>query len=104
MRWDIRTLGATALLSCLLQPAFGADPTPAAAIATKMASVTDDLNRNETGPPVQAEQKVIVRDLDELIASLEKQCQAAAASSGTTPGAAWPIRRSAPARAGSGPS
>src|SRR6185437_5334420 len=76
MRWDIRTLGATALLSCLLQPAFAADPPPAAAIATKMASVPDDLNRNETGPPVQAEQKVIVRDLDELIASLEKQCQA----------------------------
>jgi len=76
MSWDIRTLGATALMACLLPPALGADPPPAAAIATKMASVTDELNRNETGPPVQAEQKTIVRDLDELIASLEKQCQA----------------------------
>jgi hypothetical protein len=75
MRRDLRILGATALWSCLLPPAFGAEP-PAAAIATKMAVVTDDLNRNETGPPVQTEQKAIVRDLDELIASLEKQCQA----------------------------
>jgi len=77
MRRDFRILGATALMSCLLQPAFGAEPpAPAAAIATKMATVTDELNRIETGPPVQAEQKEIVRDLDELIASLEKQCQA----------------------------
>jgi hypothetical protein len=74
MRRDLRILGATALMSCLLQPAFGAEP-PAAAIATKMAAVTDDLNRNETGKPVQTEQKAIVRDLDELIASLEKECE-----------------------------
>src|SRR5206468_12093468 len=33
-------------------------------------------NLKETGKPVQTEQKAIVRDLDQLIASLEKQCQA----------------------------
>jgi hypothetical protein len=74
MRRDIRILGATALMSCLLQPAFGEEP-KAATIASKMEVVTDDLNRNETGQPVQAEQKAIVRDLDTLIASLEKQCE-----------------------------
>jgi len=65
---------ATALVSFLLQPAFGAEP-PAAAIAAKMAGVTDELNRKVTGKPVQTEQQAIVRDLDELIASLEKQVQ-----------------------------
>jgi hypothetical protein len=74
MRRDLRILGATALMSCLLPPAFGADP-PAAAIASKMAGVTDELNKKETGSPVQSEQKAIVRDLDALIASLEKQCE-----------------------------
>lgn len=75
MRQYIRILGASALMSCLLPPAFAADP-PAAAIALKMANVTDELNRTETGKPVQTEQKAIIQDLDELIASLEKQCQA----------------------------
>jgi len=75
MRRNIRILGAAALLSCLLRPAFAADP-PAAAIAVKMANVTDELNRTVTGKPVQVEQKAIVRDLDVLIASLEKQCEA----------------------------
>jgi hypothetical protein len=58
----------------LLQPAFavGSDPTPEG-IASKMAGVTDELNRNDTGKPVQTEQKVIVSDLDTLIAKLEKQ-------------------------------
>ncbi len=75
MRQYIRIPGASALMSCLLPPAFAADP-PAAAIALKMANVTDELNRTETGKPVQTEQKAIIQDLDELIASLEKQCQA----------------------------
>jgi hypothetical protein len=75
MRLELRILGATAVMTLLIQPAFG-DEAPAAAIAAKMAGVTDELNRNETGKPVQTEQKAIVRDLDELIASLEKQCQA----------------------------
>lgn len=75
MKRNCRILGAAALMSCLVPSSFGAEP-PAAAIAVKMASVTDELNRNLTGKPVQTEQKAIVRDLDELIASLEKQCQA----------------------------
>jgi len=74
MRRDLCILCATGLISCLLRPAFAADP-PAAAIAGKMAVVSDDLNRNETGKPVQTVQKAIVHDLDALIASLEKQCQ-----------------------------
>jgi hypothetical protein len=74
MRLDVRTLGATALVSCLLSPALAADP-PTAAIAAKMGNVTDELNRKETGQTVQTEQKAIVRDLDALIASLEKQCE-----------------------------
>ena len=45
------------------------------AIASKMTGVADDLSKTETGKPVQSRQKTIVRDLDELIASLEKQCQ-----------------------------
>ncbi len=74
MRLELRILGATALMSLLFQPAFGAEP-PAEAIAAKMAGVTDELNRSETGKPVQTEQKAIVRDLDALIASLERQYQ-----------------------------
>jgi hypothetical protein len=66
-------LGAiTFVMSLLVQPALGAEPPPGA-IADKMAGVTDQLNRNETGKPVQTEQKAIVRDLDELIAALEKK-------------------------------
>jgi hypothetical protein len=75
MRRDLSILSATALMSFLLQPAFAAEP-PAAAITAKMADVTDELNRKETGKPVQTEQKAIVSDLDKLIASLEKQCEA----------------------------
>jgi len=41
-----------------------------------MVGVVDDLGRKQTGEPVQGEQKAIIRDLDELIASLEKQCEA----------------------------
>jgi hypothetical protein len=72
MRRELYVLIATALMAFLLQPAFGAEP-PAAAIAAKMAGVTDELNQKETGKPVQTEQKAIVHDLDELIASLEKK-------------------------------
>jgi hypothetical protein len=68
-------LGVIATLSCLPRAASAAD-TPAAEIATKMAGVVDDLNRKETGEPVQTEQKAIIHDLDELIASLEKQREA----------------------------
>ena len=71
------TLGAASLLAGLLAApaAMAADEVKAADIATKMSAVVDDLGRKETGTPVQGEQKAIVRDLDELIASLEKQCE-----------------------------
>jgi hypothetical protein len=74
MKRNLGMLSATALMSFLLQPAFGADPS-AEAIVGKMAGVTDELHRIETGKPVQTEQNAIVRDLDALIASLEKQCE-----------------------------
>jgi hypothetical protein len=74
MRRDLNKLSATALLAFLIQPAVGAEP-PAVAITGKMAGVTDELNRKETGKPVQTEQKAIVQDLDKLIASLEKKFQ-----------------------------
>jgi hypothetical protein len=64
------------LLSVVVQPAIALAGDPSASgIAAKMAGVTDELNRNDTGKPVQTEQKVIVQNLDTLIASLEKQCE-----------------------------
>ena len=74
MRRNLRMLVAAALMSFLLQPAFAVEPPPEA-IAAKMAGVTDELHRNQIGKPVQTEQNAIVRDLDALIASLEKQCE-----------------------------
>jgi len=78
MRRDRRTVGVAALLAWLLTApaAIAGDEVKAVDIATKMGGVVDELGRKETGTPVQGEQKVIVRDLDDLIASLEKQCQA----------------------------
>ncbi len=40
-----------------------------------MSGVAGDLAKKETGEPVQNQEKIIVRDLDELIAALEKECQ-----------------------------
>ena len=84
MRRELPMLVAIALTSFLLQPAFAADP-PAAGIVTKMADVTDELNRKETGKPVQTEQKGIVSDLDKLIASLEKKCEECRGLKSNTP-------------------
>jgi hypothetical protein len=74
MRRNLCILISAGVISFVLPPAIAlaGDPT-AAEIATKMAGVTDELNRNDTGKPVQTEQKVIVADLDTLIAKLEKQ-------------------------------
>lgn len=74
MRRDLRIAIAGGLVSFLLQPAFGEEPT-ADAIAGKMAGVTDELNHKVTGKPVQTEQKVIVNELDALIAKLERECE-----------------------------
>jgi hypothetical protein len=45
-------------------------------ISVKMTGVVGDLAKPDTGQPVQDRQKVILRDLDELIASLEQECEA----------------------------
>ena len=77
MHRDRRTVGAAALMAGLLwaPQAMADDPKPDD-IATKMGGVVESLARKQTGTPIQGEQKEIVRELDELIASLEKQCQA----------------------------
>ena len=49
---------------------------PLTEISGKMSGVAGRLGKEETGEPVQAKQKEIVRDLDDLIAELEKECQA----------------------------
>jgi hypothetical protein len=79
MRRELRILGAAALLGAgaLALPATAQDAVvQATQIVDKMAGVADELNQKQTGEPVQTEQKAIVSDLDALIASLEKQCQA----------------------------
>ena len=102
MRRTLRSLGATALASCLLCSPAAAE-TPITGITTKMTGVAEELAKAETGEPVQARQKAVVRDLDELIASLEKECQACrTASSETIPIAAWRTRSSAPGTGGIG--
>jgi hypothetical protein len=71
-----RTLGAAALLTGLLAAPYAiADDPKAEEIASKMGGVVDSLGKKQTGTPVQGEQKEIIRELDELIASLEKQCE-----------------------------
>ena len=76
MNRDRRIFGTAALLTGLFcaPPAIAEDIKPDD-IATKMGGVVDSLGKKQTGEPVQGEQKVIIRDLDELIAQLEKQCQ-----------------------------
>jgi hypothetical protein len=79
MRRDRWTLGLAAVLAGLSAgPAIAQEAGPRAdEIAGKMGGVVDELGRKKTGEPVQAVQKTIVRDLDALIAELEKQAQAA---------------------------
>lgn len=70
------TLTLAALMAGLLSatPAIAQD-VQAVDIAGKMTHVVDNLGQKQTGEPVQGEQKAIVRDLDALIASLEKQLE-----------------------------
>jgi len=75
MTWSLRGLVATAVLSCW----FGAPASaqvPMSGISSKMNDVAVDLSKAQTGKPVQEQQETIVRDLDEWIAALEKQCAA----------------------------
>jgi hypothetical protein len=76
MNRDRRIFGTAAFLTGLLfaSPATAEDIKPDD-IAAKMGGVVDSLGKKQTGSPVQGEQKAIVRDLDELIAQLEKQCE-----------------------------
>jgi len=76
MRSSHRILVTIAATACY----FGTDnkagaQTTMSAISTKMTGVVGDLAKPETGPALQDRQKTIVRDLDELIASLEKECE-----------------------------
>src|SRR5271166_1723629 len=75
MRNGIVVLGAAGLVSFVLCAQASADG-PITAISGKMTHVAGDLAKTITGEPVQTRQKEIVKDLDELIASLEKECQA----------------------------
>jgi hypothetical protein len=74
MRRSLPVLAAAGFAVCLFTTSAKAQPTMAS-IGTKMNGVAGDLAKSKTGAPVQAEQKVIVRDLDELIASLEQECE-----------------------------
>jgi hypothetical protein len=73
MRRARSIFGASLIARLLAAPAFAADEVKAVDIANKMTGVVDELGKKVTGTPVQGEQKAIVRDLDALIASLEKQ-------------------------------
>ncbi len=74
MSWNFRGLLATVAVSGLFCGSASAQ-SPMAGIASKMTEVTGDLAKAETGKPVQEKEESIVRDLDELIAQLEKQCE-----------------------------
>jgi hypothetical protein len=74
MRSGIFVGGALGLLACVLGGTARAEG-PITDISGKMTHVVGDLAKTVTGEPVQTKQKEIIKDLDELIASLEKQCQ-----------------------------
>jgi hypothetical protein len=74
MRNGIFVALATGALSCVLCISARAEG-PIASISGKMTTVAGDLAKTVTGEPVQTRQKEIVKDLDDLIAALEKECQ-----------------------------
>ncbi len=79
---SLRILAAAIVFPCLAAAAHAGAPTkkaptgPVSKITHKMTGVAVDLGKTQTGQPVQAKEKQIISDLDELIAELEKQCQA----------------------------
>jgi hypothetical protein len=75
MRRTFCILAATAWMLCVFCTS-GTAQSPITNISTKMTGVAGELAKTKTGAPVQTEQKAIVRDLDDLIAALEKECQA----------------------------
>lgn len=68
-------IGAAASASAAPIPEKTAGPPTMSAIAKKMNGVTTSLARTITGEPTQRPQKAVLRDLDALIAELEKECQ-----------------------------
>jgi hypothetical protein len=73
---------AVVMFPCLAATALAGAPTkkssqgPVSSITHKMTGVAVDLGKTQTGEPVQAKEKEVINDLDELIAQLEKECQA----------------------------
>src|SRR3954452_3358753 len=77
MKRSLRILAATGVTACLFGIGIPAGAqTTMAEISTKMTGGAGERAKPQTGPPVQDQQKTIVRDLDELIASLERECEA----------------------------
>jgi hypothetical protein len=80
MKGSLRVLGVATLVSGLSGAVSAAGPTEAATpptmsvISYKMGGVAGDLSKKQTGETVQNQEKRIVRDLDVLIAALEKEC------------------------------
>jgi hypothetical protein len=73
---------AAAMLPCLASAALAGAPTkkqssgPVSGITRQMTGVAVDLGKTQTGEPTQVKEKKVIADLDELIAQLEKECQA----------------------------
>jgi hypothetical protein len=77
MRCSIWILTPIAAAACVL----GSGPSAEAQatmteISVKMTGVAGELAKPETGPPIQEKQKEVLRDLDDLIASLEQDLEA----------------------------
>jgi hypothetical protein len=79
---SLRIIAAAVVFPCLAAAALAGAPTkkpsqgPVSKITHKMTGVAVDLGETRTGEPVQAKEKAVIKDLDELIAELERQCQA----------------------------
>ena len=69
------TLGAAAAVSAAPIPEKSAGPPTMSSISKKMNGVTRSLSKTDTGQPTQKSQRTVLRNLDELIAALEKECQ-----------------------------
>jgi hypothetical protein len=77
MRRSIWFLTPIAAAACVLASDTTAKAQATMAeISVKMTGVSGALAKPETGPPVQEKQKEVLRDLDELIASLEQDLEA----------------------------
>ena len=61
---------------------------PLKALSGDMSLIADDLDQQQTGPPVQAEQRQVVSQLDKLIEELSKQTNG---GSGTSNNPARPL-------------